>query len=196
MATIIIADSQPVCILGLRTHFEKSIDFTLSEAVTNYSQLKTALELLAYDVIILDINIIGFHNLKDIHSLRELAPSSKIVVFTTKQSEYFETVLLKFGADLYVEKNESLEYLESHIETLLHRDSLTNYPYDSKVKILSERELEVLKLLAQGLKNKQIGNKLHLNEKTISTYKLRLLSKLEVNNTLDLVQKALLIGII
>ncbi len=196
MATIIIADSQPVCILGLRTHFEKSIHFTFTEEVCSFSMLKSTLAVRAYDIILLDINISGFTNLKDIHSLRELAPGSKIVVFTTKQSAYFEKVLLKFGVDLFVEKDESLEYLESHMEQLLHQDSPANYPYESKVKILSLRELEVLKLLAKGMKNKDIGTKLHLNEKTISTYKLRLLSKLEVNNTLDLVQKALLIGII
>lgn len=196
MATIIIADSQPVCILGLRTHFEKSSHFTLTDEVTSFSKLKSALTVLAYDIILLDININGFSNLKDIQAIRELAPASKIVVFTTKQSAYFETVLLKFGVDLFVEKDESLEYLESHMEHLLHQNSHTNYPYESKVKILSIRELEVLKLLARGMKNKDIGTKLHLNEKTISTYKLRLLSKLEVHNTLDLVQKALLIGII
>lgn len=195
MPTIIVADSQPVCILGLRTHFEKSVHFTLTEEVMSFSKLKTALASLAYDVIILDINVAEFHNLKDIHSIRELAPSSKIVVFTTKQSEYFETVLLKFGVDLFVEKNESLEYLESHMEALLHQQQ-HSHTYTPKVKILSTRELEVLKMLALGMKNKEIGTKLDLNEKTISTYKLRLLSKLEANNTLELVQKALLIGII
>lgn len=195
MPTIIVADSQPVCILGLRTHFEKSVHFTLTEEVMSFSELKTALSTLAYDIIILDINIAEFHNLKDIHIIRELAPSSKIVVFTNKQSSYFETVLLKFGVDLYVEKNESLQYLESHIEALLHQGP-HNHTYTPVVKILSTRELEVLKMLAQGMKNKEIGTKLDLNEKTISTYKLRLLSKLEANNTLELVQKALLIGII
>lgn len=195
MPTIIVADSQPVCILGLRTHFEKSVHFTLTEEVMSFSELKTALASLAYDIIILDINIAEFHNLKDIHTIRELAPSSKIVVFTTKQSAYFETVLLKFGVDLYVEKNESLQYLESHMEALLHQGQ-HHHTYTPKVKILSTRELEVLKMLAEGMKNKEIGTKLDLNEKTISTYKLRLLSKLEANNTLELVQKALLIGII
>ncbi len=195
MPTVIVADSQPVCILGLRTHFEKSVHFTLTEEVMSFSELKTALAALAYDIIILDINIAEFHNLKDIHTIRELAPSSKIVVFTTKQSAYFETVLLKFGVDLYVEKNESLQYLESHMEALLHQGQ-HHHIYTPKVKILSTRELEVLKMLAEGMKNKEIGTKLDLNEKTISTYKLRLLSKLEANNTLELVQKALLIGII
>ncbi|WP_430615012.1 LuxR C-terminal-related transcriptional regulator [Flavobacterium sp. JP2137] len=197
MATIIAADSQPVCILGLRSHFEKSLSFALTKEVVSFAELKSALAQLAYDIIILDLHIKGYRNLKDIQTLRQLAPGSKIVVFTTVQPAYFESALLKYGADLYVEKTKSLQYLESHIEQLLHQpDYGKASPYESPVKLLSGRELEVLQLLAQGLKNKEIGTKLQLNEKTISTYKLRLLTKLEVSNTLDLVQKAQLTGIL
>ena len=110
---------------------------------------------------------------------------------------------IKAGASTFISKNNDLEALENAIIRVQNGEVF--YSQDVKKKIdlitkqtkkerlykkLSSREIEVLRFLSAGRKNKEIAETLNLNEKTISTYKLRLLNKLNVTNLVDLVNKA------
>ena len=110
---------------------------------------------------------------------------------------------IKAGASAFVSKNNELETLENAIIRVQNGEVFYSQEVKKKIdlitkqtkkerlyKKLSSREIEVLRFLSSGRKNKEIAATLNLNEKTISTYKLRLLNKLNVTNLVDLVNKA------
>jgi DNA-binding NarL/FixJ family response regulator len=111
---------------------------------------------------------------------------------------YAETVI-KLGATAFISKKTALNIIE---ETLLRAAKGSPYQKNKKAtgaqekkserlyKKISNREIEVLRHLNTGKKNKEIATILEIDEKTISTYKLRLLTKLNVTNLVDLLQKA------
>jgi DNA-binding NarL/FixJ family response regulator len=81
-------------------------------------------------------------------------------------------------------------YLSSAIATTLKSDASKESENQIRFKKLSSREIEVLKLLSSGKKNKEVAEGLDINEKTVSTYKARLMKKLGVSNIVDLLQQA------
>jgi len=115
----------------------------------------------------------------------------------------YATNAIKVGAVAYINKRLSLETLADAIEqvytgAIVYNEDIRakvalrakRYKVDRPFRKLSTREIEVLRYFSGGKKNIEIAEILKLNEKTISTYKLRLLTKLHVTNLVDLVNKA------
>lgn len=130
-------------------------------------------------------------------------------MFTNLAEQIYAPNALKAGISAYVHKSSRLEDLESAIKKVDEGDvvfsdavkknlALLNKGKKSErlYRKLSSREIEVLRYLSEGKKNKEIAHLLDLNEKTISTYKLRLLTKLHVTNLVDLVNKAKTLDIV
>ena len=100
------------------------------------------------------------------------------------------------GVAAYLHKTAELTLVEDTIESVMQnatiskKKSSSNKKMECLFKKVSNREIEVLRYLNNGKKNKEIAQILGIDEKTISTYKLRLLSKLNVTNLVDLLKKA------
>src|SRR5690606_8194500 len=128
-------------------------------------------------------------------------PNVKAVMFSAQPEEVYGLNAIKAGAMGYVSKNVNIiaineaimkvndggVYLSNELTQQLAFGSRTNKS-GSFFKKLSTRETEVLKLLAIGKKNKEVSKELNINEKTVSTYKARLMRKLKVTNMVDLVK--------
>ena len=201
MIKICIADNNPVIYQGIKSYLKDSVDFDVIGHVTSLEDLHELLDNKVVHLVILDIELNGLSSIRDVKILVKDFPSTKFFIFSNVSEVLYANNALKVGVRGYLEKNVAMKdfgaaiksvangniFVTEAIKNLNQNDSKNNERLHKK---LSAREIEVLKYLADGKKNKEIAKTLGLDEKTISTYKLRLLHKLNVTNLIDLVNKA------
>ena len=151
------------------------------------------------DVVILDLLLPGLDGLEVITRIKAMTCPAKVVVLTSQLTENFSLRCMKAGASGFVSKTEDLKILSTAIMAVL--DGYTYFP-DVALSSVNRRELEasepyllgtltnreliILQHLARGLSNKAIGEAMLLSNKTISTYKTRLIEKLKVGSVIDM----------
>lgn len=203
MVKIGLADNHPVVHFGIRSYFKEHSDISLVGIVDNFDMVEEMLKRKEIDVLVMDLELNGLSSINLIKTLLRDYPKLKIVLFSNLNEQVYAPNAIKAGVSSFVEKSEKLETLASTIikvnrgavifsEAVKRNMALISKQSKSErlYRKLSSREVEVLRYLSNGKKNKEVAEALHLNEKTISTYKLRLLAKLNVTNLVDLVNKA------
>lgn len=207
---VVLADDHRVLRSGLKALLEADGDL---EVVGESSDGKTCIDQvisLNPDIAILDINMPHCNGLEALEILKTAAPRTRILILTMHDDvEYLRQVLALGGAG-YVLKQAAPEelmaairtvseggvYLQSNHARLLadYNDRLSLVPQDeahAKYESLSEREAEVLKLIALGYRNTEIAETASISVKTVETYKSRLMSKLDLHSRAALVRFAL-----
>jgi DNA-binding NarL/FixJ family response regulator len=209
MVKIGLADNHPVVHYGIRAYYKEHPDVSLVGIVDNFEMVSEMLKRKEIDVLLLDLELEGLHSINLIKDLIKDFPKVKIILFSNLSEHIYAPNAIKAGVFAFVQKTEKLDVLTSTIikvnrGTVVFSDAVKrNMALISKqakserlYRKLSSREIEVLRYLSNGKKNKEIAEALNLNEKTISTYKLRLLAKLNVTNLVDLVNKAKTLDIV
>lgn len=203
MVKIGLADNHPVVHYGIRAYYKEHADVSLVGIVDNFEMVSEMLKRKEIDVLLLDLELEGLSSINLIKDLVKKFPKVKIILFSNLNEQIYAPNAIKAGVFAFVQKSEKLEVLTSTIikvnrGAIIFSDAVKkNMALISKqakserlYRKLSSREIEVLRYLSNGKKNKEVAQALNLNEKTISTYKLRLLAKLNVTNLVDLVNKA------
>lgn len=199
MIKVCIADSAPVVSYGIHSYFKNHTKIECVSVAKNSELLLQELNSKELQIVVLDIELQGLSGLRDIKSLLLDFPQVKIVLFTLVAKKVYAQAALKMGVAAYVLKTTELSLLENTILNVVQnvfpqkkKTSSDNSEKKSErlFKKVSNREIEVLRYLNNGKKNKEIALILGIDEKTISTYKLRLLNKLNVTNLVDLLKKA------
>lgn len=209
MVKIGLADNHPVVHYGIKSYFKEHSDITLVGIVDNFDMVEEMLKRKEIDVLLLDLELEGLSSINLIKALLKDHPKLKIVLFSNLNEQIYAPNAIKAGVSSFVQKSEKLDVLASTIikvnrgaiifsEAVKKNMALISKQSKSErlYRKLSSREVEVLRYLSNGKKNKEVAEALHLNEKTISTYKLRLLAKLNVTNLVDLVNKAKTLDIV
>ncbi|QYJ68570.1 response regulator transcription factor [Flavobacterium litorale] len=209
MIKLCLADNHPVVHYGMKSYFKESSEFSFVGVVNNLGNLIEVLSDKTVNVAIVDLELEGLTSINALKSLVEEFPNTKIILFTNLAEQIYAPNALKAGVSGYVHKSARMDALETAIvkanegeivysELVRKNLALLNKGKKSErlYRKLSSREIEVLRYLSEGKKNKEIAKLLDLNEKTISTYKLRLLTKLHVTNLVDLVNKAKTLDIV
>lgn len=209
MIKVCLADNHPVVHYGIKAYLKDNPEISIVGQAENYNDLEEILAKKTVDVIVLDMDLEGLTSINIVKNLVKEYPSSKIVIFTNLSEQIYAPNALKAGVSAYVHKTAKLDFLSTAI-TKVHGGAVVfsevvkrNLALIGKrnkserlYRKLSTREIEVLRYLSDGKKNKEIAQILGLNEKTVSTYKLRLLTKLNVTNLVDLVNKAKTLDIV
>ena len=203
MINVCIADNFPVVHFGIKSYFKDHSDISIVSNIGNFSMIQDALKTKKIDVLILDLELNGLSSIFDVKAILKNNPNTKVIVFSGLSEQIYAPNAIKSGVAAYVHKSEKLETLGNVIIKVSHGDIVLSDSVKKNLALigrqnkserlyrkLSNREIEVLRYLSDGKKNNEISKILHLNEKTISTYKLRLLTKLNVTNLVDLVNKA------
>lgn len=209
MTKICIADNLPVVVQGIKSYFKDNPQFEISSHASNLKDLLDALQLRKIDVLLMDIELEGISSIRDIKALIKDYPTTKIVIFSSVSEKMYAPTAIKAGVSAYVSKSSTLKELESVLKKVVEGKTIFSDEVRKQIELLgrgkkkerlykklSTREIEVLRYLNDGKKNKEIAEILGLDEKTISTYKLRLLAKLNVTNLVDLLSKAKTLDII
>jgi DNA-binding NarL/FixJ family response regulator len=203
MIKICVADNQPIVQYGLKNYFEGKSNFSIVGNVKTFDAILETIENRFFDILIVDLDLDGFSTINMIKSFVKNYLNTKVLIFSGLTENMYAPNAIKAGASAFVSKNNDLEILEDAIIRVQNGEVFYSQEVKKKIdlitkqtkkerlyKKLSSREIEVLRFLSSGRKNKEIAATLNLNEKTISTYKLRLLNKLNVTNLVDLVNKA------
>ncbi|CAM3850671.1 response regulator [Pseudomonas wadenswilerensis] len=194
MPTVLIVDDHPTIRLAVRMLLERERYEVVGETGDGVAAVQMARELRP-DVVILDIGLPGLDGLSVIKRLHLLENTPKIMVLTGQPAGLFARRCLDAGSSAFVHKDEDLEALIFALKAMVK--GYSTFPdmsanrgplgsEEERLSSLSHREMEVLRMLAAGLSNNDIGERMLLSPKTISTYKSRIMEKLQVGSFVDL----------
>jgi DNA-binding NarL/FixJ family response regulator len=187
----------------VKSYFKDHDSISIAANVGSFLMIRDILLTKEIDILILDLEMEGLASIFEVKSILKNFPKTKIIIYSDLSEQVYAPNAIKAGVSGFVSKKEKLDTLGQAIikvnqgKIILDENVKKNLDLISKQKKserlyrkLSNREVEVLRYLSDGKKNNEIAVILGLNEKTISTYKLRLLQKLNVTNLVDLVNKA------
>lgn len=187
-------------------------DFSDLEVVAEAGDGNQAIDLIALhkpDVILLDLNMPVMNGINTLSAIRELHLPVHILMLTISQDDDDLISAIRAGADGYLLKNTEPEELRKSIlrvasgqavlspevtAPVLH--ALSRKIMEPPTSLLSDRELEVLRCLSEGLTTSQIGSRLFISENTVKTHIRHILEKLESTNRTEAVSKAVQLGLI
>jgi DNA-binding NarL/FixJ family response regulator len=208
MARIIIADSNQLIRTGLNTLLSNYAEFELLGEASSEDQLMEMMQSFATDVVLIDFAARSF-SVDTIQRITRLYPKVRMVAITGEQTGITIVHALRAGVCSYIKKDcDSNEIVDSIRETTaggrffcgqildtLRRENIDVEDLDLKELScepvhISERELEIITLIAEGYTNVEIAEKLFLSPHTVNTHRKNILQKLGVNNTAAIVMYA------
>lgn len=199
MIRILLADDHKIVRDGLRRILAAHPEFELAGEAANGDETLALAKANDYDVAVLDMSMPGLSGIDLIKRLKIERPKLRIVVLSMHGEDQYAARVLKAGASGYVGKDSAAELLVGAIRKVagggVHigeaaAASLVAAEQQGHQK-LSDREFEVLRLLVAGKSPTDVAEQLHLSVKTVSTHKTRMLEKLGLKTTADLVRYAL-----
>jgi two-component system response regulator NreC len=202
--SVVLADDHNVIRVGLRSMLEVESDLrVIGEAADSASASKLTRDRRP-DVLVLDLQMPGAEPVGDIRALRESTPATAIVVLTMQNDPRKARDLLRAGAAGYVLKQAAERKLTEAIRVAAAGGSYIDPELGGALakleadplETLSERELELLRLLALGHTNREIGERLFLSVRAIEVNRAKLLEKLGIASRPDLVRFAIAHGVI
>jgi len=202
--TIAIADDHKIIRDGLKALLSNISDFEIIAFAEDGEQLLRIFEESIPDVVLIDIAMPKINGLEALKTLSSSNPNIKAIILSMHDDADYIMKAIQNGAKGYLLKNTDEKELELAIRTVADGGKFFNSLVSnivienlshSSLKMSSEinvtqRELEVLKLVAKGFSNKLIADQLLISSRTVETHRLNLLRKLHVSNTAELIKKA------
>jgi DNA-binding NarL/FixJ family response regulator len=201
---VLIADDHPIFRAGLKETLskEQDVDF-VGEADNGQMALELARKR-RWDVVLLDITMPGKGGLEVLQELRRERPKLPILILSAHPEDQLALRLLKAGAAGYVTKDKAPEVLlqavrkvlrgEKYVSQALAEKALLTLVTDEPTKplheTLSDREYQVMRMIASGKTVKEIGQALFLSVRTVSTYRSRVLEKMRMKTNAELIRYA------
>lgn len=198
-----LLDPHPIIHNGFKDFFKETDHISVDIVAYDVKELMEALELEDIDVVISEMDLPGGSLIKMIKDVKKFYPNISILIYTSFPNSVYAVSILKAGATGFLSKKAKQEVIMEAIENV-YQDRYhitTNFANEITRNIdvrkprtvfgkLSAREVEVLKYLVEGKRNVDIANILEIHQKTINTYKSRIMKKLHVRSVVDLYQQA------
>lgn len=208
MIRVLVADDHPIVRRGLAQILEEVSDITPAGEAGTGREVLHALRQNDYDVVVLDISMPESDGLQVLRQLHSLRPDLPILIFTIHAEKQFAVHALRAGAAGYLTKDCDPDDLIAAIRQVARGEkyitaslavALANQLGDGRGAphaTLSDREFQVMRLLASGKTVTDIAKELSLSVKTVSTYRARILEKLLLENTADIIRYAIEHGLV
>ena len=203
MINVLIADSHPIVRLGIKQVLASASGFEVVADVASTTELFAALEKVTPDVVMLEMDIPEINGIATLRKIKQEFPTTKVLMYSGQSEDVYALSTIRAGAFGYLSKTADVDYIIAALKKVAEGNMFITNELAQRLAFdegtqkprrffrkLSTREVEVLKLLASGKRNKEVAEGLNLNEKTVSTYKARLMRKLNVDNLVDLLQQA------
>ncbi len=209
MIKVLITDDHPVVRQGIRQILEASNDFFEVDEAASGVELMGKICANTYSVILMDISLPGRSGLEMLQQIKSFRPSIPVLMLSIHPEEQYAIRAFKLGAAGYLTKTSAPDDLINAIRKVVNggkylTPSLAEY-LASQINTdtdhpphhaLSPRELEVMRLIAQGLSPKEIGSSLTISAKTVSTYRERIMLKLQISTTSEIIRYAIINGLV
>lgn len=211
---ILLADDHAVLRSGLRLLLNSQAGMTVVGEASNGREALSLAQALQPDIVLLDLTMPGLTGMEALPLIRRAAPTARVLILTMHDDESYLRQVLHLGASGYVLKKAADTELISAVwavsrgEVYVHpavmrslvrdviRDAPAQQATSSGWDLLSDREHDVLKLIARGYTNTEVAEQLSLSVKTIETYRARGMEKLKLRTRAQLVQAALAKGLL
>jgi two-component system, NarL family, invasion response regulator UvrY len=205
MIEILMVDDHAIFRSGLRRLLADEIDMRIVAEAANGQAAIEHLRQRVFDLVLLDVNMGGRSGLETMRRIRAEWPQLPVIMLSMYSEEQYAPLAFDHGANGYLSKDRDADQLVAAIRGAasggcylppgMQRSAL-RAPGDAPLhQRLTEREWEILRLIVQGVSLTDIGTRLCLSVKTISTYRTRLLVKLNLTSNADLVRYCLEQGI-
>lgn len=195
ISSVFIVDDHPFVCSGIKAYLRAN-GYVIAGVAADGASVIADVGLHRPDVVIMDLNIPGRDGMQVIESLKRINIQQKIIVLTASDSDFHMHRCMLLGVEGYLCKSHDTAQLLQAIRSIdkgfkfypnSHSDDVpTIHPESEKLMSLSRRELMVLRKLAEGYSNKDIALQLALSNKTISTYKIKILRKLGIKSVVDI----------
>ena len=209
---VLIADDHAILRSGLRMLIDAQTDMTVVAEAQNGNEAIQIAPKTSPDVVILDVTMPERGGLHAIHDILKQNPDTRILLLTMHEELAYLRTALAAGASGYVLKksvdadllsairavHKGRTYVDSELASELIQNALPEHGRSPNKlsEVLSEREAQVLKLVAEGFSSREIAQKIFVSVKTVETYRGRLTEKLGLTSRADIVRYALEIGLL
>jgi DNA-binding NarL/FixJ family response regulator len=204
MPNILIADDHALIREGLRKLLAPERDLHIAAEATNAAEALELLSRMKVDLVLLDINMPGRSGIELLYDLRKRFPKVKLLMLSMHPEETVAVRAMKAGASGYISKDAPPEELLNAIRKVLSgrkyvsqkladqlAEDLAKPELSKPHEILSAREFEILCLFGKGKTVSEIAKKLSLSVPTVTTYRRRILQKLSLKTTAELIHYAI-----
>lgn len=208
---IILADDHKITRQGLRSLLEANADMEVTAEAENGRGAVELARQLSPDVIIMDVSMPDLNGVEATRQILQDNPAVRVIALSMHSDTQFVSEMLKSGASGYLLKDCAFEELEQAICTVMQgnaylspsisgvvvEDYLHRLSRDqiSTLQVLTDREREVLQLIAEGQSTKQIALKLHISAKTVETHRRQMMNKLDLHTVAELTKYAIRKGL-
>jgi DNA-binding NarL/FixJ family response regulator len=204
MMKILIADDHAIVRRGLIELLKEEFPSSEVTEAMNATEVQERMKGREYDIILLDISMPGRNGLEILKQLRASGIKSPILMLSMHPEEQYAMRVLKAGASGFLSKESATDELISAVHKVLSgkkyisasmadklADSLHGLTEKPSHMLLSDRELQVFQLIAQGKSVSEIAHEISLSVNTISTYRARILEKLSLHNNAEITRYAI-----
>ena len=201
---VLVADDHEIVRQGLKTIISEHSDLSIAGEAENGNQVLKILKKTKVDVVLLDFDMPEKNGLDTLIELKALYPKLPVMILSIFPEDHYGTRFLKAGASGYLQKSSATDQLidairkvfngGKYISSALTDRLVTNLNRDHERPLhesLTDREFQVFCLLATGKKLKEIADELCLSINTISTYRSRILQKMDMSSNADVIRYAI-----
>lgn len=204
MIRVLIADDHPIVRKGLKTILKEAQDIKVEDEASDGEEVMEKVRINDYDVLVLDLSMPKLDGLETIRRIKSEKPDMAILVLSMNPEEVFGIRALNLGASGYLSKDVALEQLvqairrvasgKVYISQVLAESIAQNVSRGSPKmphEHLSDREYQIMLMIAKGKSLKAIGEELSLSVKTVSTHRAHILQKMGLQSNAQIVTYAL-----
>jgi two-component system response regulator NreC len=203
---ILIADDHAMVRDGLKNLIRQNNDLAVVGEASSGKEALDLFESLKPDLIILDISMPDMNGMEVSKLILSAVPEANIIILSMYDGEDYVSRCLELGVKGYVVKNESGSELDYAIKSVLqgknyfsrmaqdvifkkYSQSVTRKKQREEMIKLTKREIEIIRLIAEGLTSQQMADKLFISPRTVETHRANLMKKVGVRNAIELVKK-------
>jgi DNA-binding NarL/FixJ family response regulator len=195
---ILLVDDHAIVLDGLKSLLSKIENIEIAGVANNGVEGLEQLRKTKADLVITDLNMPGIDGLEFIKTIRNDFPPTKIIVLSLHDEPHFIRNIMKLRVQGYILKNDASSELVEAVERVLDGKTFFSSKInqvlmeqiDEPDKLLTDRELQIVKLIVQEFSNKQIAGQLFISERTVETHRKNIFRKTETNNIVGLIKFA------
>lgn len=205
---ILLVDDHAIVTDGLKALLSDESEYIIKGVAADGHEALEILRILHVDVVLMDIDMPGMNGIDASRAIKKEMPSKKIIILTMHDEKAMIRMLMDIGVDGYLLKNSPKRELISAIDRVMKGEVFlseaahglmlsTETPQEKNKNLaaLTEREIEIIACIAEGLSNKEIGDKLFISHRTVDTHRTNLMNKLNLHNVAGIVKFAIVNGL-
>jgi two-component system, NarL family, nitrate/nitrite response regulator NarL len=208
---ILLVDDHQIIIDGLKSLLKDSGEIVVAGEANNGRKALQILDLLEIDVVLMDIDMPVMNGIDTLKEIRKKGLEVKVIILSMHDEAGMIKSLINIGANGYLLKSSSQDELINAIRkvadggqffstevtlSLLNKSQNIRPNSDLHIDLLTDRETEIVQLIAEGFSNKEIGNKLFISHRTVDTHRTNIMKKLNISNIAGLISYAIKNGIV